>query len=236
MIGIIRDGKSDYVVIKKFISCILGECNDDVFFEFDQPNAMRDMTERYFDKAKKEPQYGLYTDSAKAFVKDVLEIIGTAFFGLSEEKEAPLNNNDLIVLNTDSEVTLGKTEYYFSDWCYTLNSLMWLAIEKFYDNMAKQGYTHKELPLILPFVPFPCIEILVASCMEDYDAEKHRKYRAKPDLKHHVWRNDDTKKASEEGTIDLFIEEYIISDNLSKIYHNIPEARKFIQILSFHPN
>jgi hypothetical protein len=234
-IAIIGDGQSDYDVLKEFIKAIFIkhqhiELQDDSFLYLDSIKT-HDAMEKYFDRSKKENIYGLHTTPAKDFIQNILGFLGTAFFGLSKENKS-VSNRDIIIFNADSEVTLGNDSAYFEEWNYAIHSVIWLGIERFYEKLSKEGYSYENLPLILPIILFPCTEILVASSMEHYN-ETFRSFKAKPDLKMKVWGTDHIHTAYEEGFLQEVVKEYIIPSNLQKIYQNIPEVRRFIQILSY---
>jgi hypothetical protein len=57
---------------------------------------------------------------------------------------------------------------------------------------------------------------------------------AKPDLKQKVWATDSIDEARRNGMLKGVLEAYMTPEALDKVYQNIPEARKMIQILSFY--
>lgn len=237
LIQIIGDGSSDLDVLKQFVKSIFEKHHE---IEFPNDNFIlsdikpRDEVDRYFAESKKESKWGLYSDSAIKFKDKIKSLLFTAYNSLEKEKDS-VNNHDLIVFSTDSEVCLGnKNKAYFEEWNYTINAVICLAIEEFYDDMSQRGYVYENLPMILPIIIFPSIEILVAAAMENYDINIDRTYKANPELKQRVWGTDSIPKAYDEGYIPLAIKEYITPENLHKIYKNVPEVRKFMQILAFY--
>ena len=236
-VAIIRDGYSDFLVLKKFISTIfqhhhLIELGDDNFFEFDKPLTITDALSNYIRKAHLEnfDTFGAY---AIDFRREIGSILLTAYNRFSKEKEIILTNRDILILNSDAEKTLGLKHKYFEKWAYSINSIMWLAIEEFYDKMVEQGYEYTQLPLILPVILYPSSEILVASCMDDFDKTNYRQFNAKPALKQKVYDTDSIPLAIKNGTIKEVLDAFVIPETLSKVYKDLPEIRKFMHILTF---
>ena len=120
--------------------------------------------------------------------------------------------------------------------------MIYLAIDKFYNGMVIKGYGFKDLPIIIPLILFPSIEILVAACyLSDADKGKMRELKAKPDLKIKVWDTESIPVAIETGKIDEVLQLCFKNGNasLDEIYKSIPEARNLIHILSLsrtYPN
>lgn len=237
MIGIISDGDSDFDVLKKLTQAIFEKHHqknilDEEFYRFSKTK-VNDKLTRFFDKCKKTKDYNIHADHSKEFIQAIEGFLTIAFGTLAKQKGEFLTNKDIIILNTDSETVMKKTDSYFEEWFYFVHPILWKSIEHFYDNLTKAGYSYEQIPLVLPIIPFPCIEILVRAAMPNYD-EKYRSFNAKPDLKQDVWGTDYIPDAYENESISMTLEDYIIPQNIESIYRHIPEARKFIQILSFN--
>ncbi|WP_338793441.1 hypothetical protein [Bernardetia sp. MNP-M8] len=238
MIGIISDGDSDFDVLKKLVQAIFEKhsqknISDEEFYRFDKIKTFDAMQSYFDDCRKKQKGYGLHDFHTKEFIKNIIEFLVTSFYKLTQEKETPINNQDIIIFNADSEMIMGKNTAYFEEWLYFIHPVLWKAIEHFYDKLVLAGYSYEQIPLVLPIIPFPCIEILVRAAMPNYD-EKYRNLKAKPELKQEVWGVDTIPTAYKNGYIAMTLEDYIIPQNIEMIYKHIPEARKFIQILSFN--
>lgn|GEM_PF-976187 len=239
-IAVIRDGHSDYCVIRQFVSAIFEHHHSvklkyDDFFEEDVLN-ISDPINRYIDKSdKKNADYTLYGKHADELKNEVFIVLHTAFNKLSKEKGIFFSNQNVLIVNTDAEKILNKKDSYFEKWAYTLNAVLWLAIEEFYNKMTEMGYAYESLPLILPLILFPSSEILVAACMYDFAKEKEnfRSLKAKPDLKQKVYETDSIPRAFRTGKLLEVLSAFVVPDSLQDIYKQIPEVRKFMQILSF---
>ena len=236
-VAIIRDGYSDFLVLKKFISTIfqhhhLVELGDDSFFEFDKPLTITDALSNYIRKAPLE-NFDTFGTFATDFRREISGILLTAYKRFEKEKNTCLTNKDILILNSDAEKTLGIKHRYFEKWAYSLYSVLWLTIEEFYNKMVEQGYDYLQLPLILPVILYPSSEILVASCMDDFDKTDYRNFNAKPALKKAVYDTDNIPQAIENGTVKQVLDLYVIPENLSKVYKDLPEVRKLMHILAF---
>jgi hypothetical protein len=248
-VTIIGDGYTDYVVLKKFVSVIferlcieksgltfLGDYESDKSLDkkISEIN-IGDAVAQFLGKANKNNGYGLFSKQAIALKKDIVEVL-TKVLIIIQKKDIALSERDLLIISSDSERPLGNKHNYFQKWAYSLEAICWLAIEEFYSQMIEQGYEYQYLPLVLPLIFFPSIEILVAACTEsapDFD-HQCRSLVAKPDLKQKVWATDSIDEARRNGMLKGVLEAYMTPEALDKVYQNIPEARKMIQILSFY--
>jgi hypothetical protein len=236
-IAIIRDGFSDYCVLKYFVSAIFeyhysAKLTEDNFFDLEQLN-ISNAVAKYVSKSAEDKNYGLYSKNADQLRSEITGILFTALKKFEREKEVGLCNKDILVINSDAEKILKHKHNYFNEWAYILNGILWFAIEKFYEEMVKKNYTYENLPLILPLILFPSSEILVASCMYDFNRGNFRELKAKPDLKCKVYNTDNIPKAIQTGKLNEVLSTFIIPEAIKDIYKEIPEARKFIQILSY---
>lgn len=237
MIGIISDGQSDFDVLKKLVQAIFEKHHqktilDEEFYRFTKMKSF-DAMQTYFDKCKK-GGYGLHQNHTDEFIKEINGFLVEAVYRLTKEKEGNnITNQDIIIFNADSEIIMGKNVDYFKEWLYFIHPVLWKAIEHFYEKLILRGHSYEHIPLVLPIIPFPCIEILVRAAMPNYD-EKYRSFKAKPELKQEVWGESHIPTAYDNGYISMTLEDYIIPKNIEAIYRHIPEARKFIQILSFN--
>jgi len=223
IIAVVRDGHSDSLVLKQFMKTLLSqhkvELGDDNFYEFKDLKLV-DIIDKY------KLNYG-----EKGFIDDIASILFVSFEKLLKEKET-ITNNDIIILNSDSEKVLGERKKYFEDWAYNVNHNLWKAADVFYEKMVSAGYNYKNLPLVIPLVLFPCSEILVASCMYDFQRENCRKMKPKPELKYKVYESDNIPEVLNNGYLKDVLDTYIIPEHIESIYREIPEARRLIHILS----
>ena len=236
-IAVVRDGPSDYRVIRQFITAIFKQhhsidLNDSNFIDLDL--RINDTMARYIDTADKTEDYSLFSKHAKELRNGVSTVLYTAL-GRVRREVGDLSNKDVLIVYTDTEKKLQAKNRYFEQWACTLNSVLWLAIEEFYEKMVNQGYEYEHLPLALPLILFPSSEILVAACMYDFKKENFRTLEAKPALKQKVYGTDTIPSAVQSGKLEEVVSTFVVPDMLKDIYREIPEARQLMQILCFTP-
>jgi len=238
---IIGDGYSDYVVLKQFVLAIFkgSGANDSHLDFFEDYKALEPLkidrfVNHFIDKAAKKNSYDLFGEQATELKKQVVNsLINT--LKMLQKKNIALDNHDLLIISSDSEKPLGHRNNYFQKWAYSVEAILEVAIDEFYHQLVEQGYSEQYLPLIVPLICFPSIEILVAACTEDIlDFDNQcRSLQAKPALKQKVWGTDSIDEARRNGMLYGVLEAYMTPDALDKIYKNIPEARKMIKMLNF---
>lgn len=241
IIAVIRDGHSDYCVIKHLIISIFKchcsvELQEDNFFEFESLNISQSL-QKYLNKASKENDYSRYSDHAEELKDRIFQVLHTALGKILKETEIPLSNQDILILSADTELILDphnrRKDDIIKATISNLDGVIWSAIEDFYDKMLTYGHSYTDLPLILPLILFPSSEILVASCMYDFRQQNFRALKPKPDLKQKVYETDSIPEAFENGKLEEVLSMYVVPETLNDIYREIPEARKLIQILSY---
>ena len=241
IIAVIREGHSDYCVIKHLIVSIFKchcsvELQEDNFFEFESLNISQSL-QKYLATARRENDYSRYSDHAEELKDRIFQVLHTALGKISKETEIPLSNQDVLILSADTELVLDpnnrKRDDIIKATISKLESVIWLAVEDFYDRMVTYCYSYTDLPLVLPLVLFPSSEILVASCMYDFRQQNFRALRPKPDLKQKVYETDNIPEAFESGKLEEVLSMYVVPEKLDRVYRAIPEARKLIQILSY---
>lgn len=236
--GIIREGYSDYCVIRKFVTSIFNrhhptDLQDDNFFDLDHLNFSKAIG-KYVSKADKAGDYTLYGVYAGELRRQIIDILHGSLSIFADYKGDWPSSQDLLILSTDTEKVLKRKHNYFRDWSYTLSGVVWMAVEEFYSRMTDIGYDYENLPLILPLILFPSSEILVAACMYDFRKENFRVMEAKPLLKQKVYETESIPTAIQSGKLEEVLSLFLVPDALKDIYKEIPEVRKFMQIMSFN--
>ena len=234
-IGIIRDGESDFYVVRKLLKVIFEKerqetLNDDNFLNFDSQDFS--FYNELNDFIRKRSKNCIFEDNEfQKFSNKIITKIFTAFTRMSREFEGT-TNKDILVLYSDSEKLLVKDENYFTDWAYSIRQIFDYSIDKFYHKISKEGYSYNNIPLIIPMILFPSSEIIVASCMYDFDRANIRELKPTPALKEKVYGFSNIPEAFDNNAIEETINTYLVSDNLNDIYRLTPELRKVIHILS----
>ena len=233
--GILRDGYSDYCVLQQFISAIIQKhcskkISEENFFDFEQLN-ISNAVAKYVSKSKTD--YNLYNSYANDLRQSIITVLFAALKKFENEKDIKMSNRDILIINADAEKILKKKHNYFVEWAYRFDTLLWLAIEEFYDKMVINGYTYECLPLVFPVILFPSSEILVAACMYNFNRENFRNLKAKPHLKMRVYETDSIPEALENGKLREILSTFVTHESLNDVYKEIPETRKLIQSISF---
>jgi hypothetical protein len=189
-VAILRDGYSDFLVVRKFIKCILnshkGEILDDKsFIDLEQLNITNPLV-KYIDKVSRSKDYSYHSEEATVLIKELIAIYFACYSRFQREFDV-ITNKEVIVINADSEKLLIERGNYFSIWAYNIKGLLLFSIEKFYEEMIKQGYTFEYLPFIVPLILYPSSEILIASCMYNITHENLRQLKPTPSLKEGLW-------------------------------------------------
>jgi len=93
--------------------------------------------------------------------------------------------------------------------------------------MIRQGYGKENLPLIIPIVPFPSTDILIAVA-----SGKARYYgKNARDLKKMLYDTTDLRTIGIEDFEELALR-HITSERINLIFERIPESRFFVNFLS----
>jgi hypothetical protein len=219
-IGIIGDGNTDRQILLKIVKSIVPWNVNEVPVE---KQSFRDAVDRYWQNPNKS-DFWFPHNSANELKRKVLETLYAAF-GDFRYNSGNVTNNDVIIASTDAEHRLANSDEYFDPWAFSLTKIFISGVESFYHTMLRQGYGKENLPLIIPIVPFPSIEILVAAArnMSDY-------YGKKPnELKTMLYGKN--KRIGPEELEDKALK-HITLDSVNVIFKHIPESRPFINFLS----
>ena len=234
-IGIIRDGESDFYVIRRLLKIIFEKeksekLSDNNFLNFDSSDFSfyNDLNE-FIRKRNKNCIFE--DDEYTKFSNKIISKIYTAFSKMRKEYDV-VTNKDILVLYSDSEKLLLNDENFFKDWAYSIKQIFDYSVDKFYHKISKQGFSYNNIPLIIPMILFPSSEIIVASCMYDFSKEKIRELKPTPTLKQKVYNYPNIPDAFENNAIEETLDTYLVSENLNEIYKVTPELRKIIHMLS----
>ena len=154
-IAIIKDGYSDFLILKSFISSTFKH-EQNIYLEeknFIDIKGLKigEGIEKYLDNANKDNEVSV---NGKHAIKLKNSIINVLYASSNNEN---FNNKDILILNGDAEHKLIKHENFFEDWVRKLYSIIYLSIDEFYEKMNFRGYTYQNLPIIIPLILFPSI-------------------------------------------------------------------------------
>lgn len=240
-IAIIRDGESDFLVLKRLLSVLFeryrnASLEDENFLNL-KDLSPRDIVEKFVDKGKSE-NYAAFGKQAEEFRRRIKGLLHAGLKALRNEKEA-VSNRDILILYTDAELALVDSSHYNDDnrHAYSLRTQMQLAIDEFYQALAQQYEAFETLPFIVPIILFPSSEILVAAFIGELgsknDRKNYRKYEA-IDLKQYVYDSKSIHEVIHTGQLEKKLNAYIVNDEetINRVYKELPELRTLLHILA----
>ena len=234
-IAILRDGYSDFLVLKKLLQCIITKhklevLDDSCFLDLGTLNIVEPL-KKYLNKASKTEDYSYHSEVANELIRELVAIYFGCYSRFTKELDV-VTQKEIMIIYADSERLLMDRNNYFKDWAYSIKGLINLSIEIFYEKMVGIGYNFGSLPFIVPLILFPSSEILVATCTHHAHTEKLRELNPNPSLKQKVYGTDSIHDAIENGELVKALDTYLIDENLEEIYKEIPEARILMQSLT----
>jgi hypothetical protein len=222
-IGIIGDGVTDRLILLKIVKSIVPWNVNEVPI---QRQSFRVAIDKYWQNSN-ENDFWFPHNSANEPKKKVSEILYAAFNDF-QYNSGNVTDNDILIASTDTERHLNNPDFFFEWWAFSLTKIFISGIESFYHYMIHHQSRGKEnLPLIIPILPFPSTDILVAAArnMSGY-------YGRKPnELKRMLYDTDNLRTIPPEDFEDLALK-HITPDSINLIFKHIPESRPFINFLS----
>lgn len=123
-------------------------------------------------------------------------------------------------------------EDYFKDWAFMIDSAICKGIKRFLHRLCIQGYNVDEIPCIVPFIPFPSVDVLIAVAKTvSKDFMTVRGCRAR-ELKKTLYQTTNLSLLDSSQLHEKALQ-YISQDALNKIYSELPEARTLLDVLYF---
>jgi hypothetical protein len=168
--------------------------------------------------------------AAERLANGVLNTLQGGFQELAAQIGRPLTDEDLIIVSSDAERCLASAETFFSDWAWIVDKIVWRGIERFYDVMCQQGFGKQQLPSVVPFVPFPSTDIVVAAARGNIGTAL-RGLKA-TQLKRLVYGTEDLYALSELKFRECALQAFD-AVGLRRIFQLVPEARVLLQYLTF---
>jgi hypothetical protein len=234
-IGIIADGGTDREILKTLVRCAL--LNDDEIEKNTkivllQRQIIRDHIEEFLFIASRDNNYTLSGSHSQRLIDRIVATLYGAFTELGTFSNRPLNNKDLIILNSDAERTLKSAECYFEDWASMLTKLIIFGIEKYYHHKAKQGYNLENEPFIIPLILFPSTDILVLAAKSAFSHRFNGFDQNAPRLKRIIYGTDDLRRLNSDDFTAKALN-FITNQSISSIYKYLPETRLFLHTLTW---
>jgi hypothetical protein len=233
-IAVIRDGFSDYLVIKKFLITLFNDNSEDELTDknFIDLDSLRifDPLSKYLEKVSKSEDYTFDSEPAKELVSSLLPIYFASINKLSRELEE-ITNREILIIHADAERLLMTNSKYFDNWAYSIKEIIQYSIEQFYDKLILRGYQYKNIPFLIPLIFFPSSEVLVASCMFDFKQHNIRELKPTPALKRKVYESASIPEAIKNNKLEVALNKFITPENVQKSYKELPEIRLLIHSL-----
>lgn len=228
-IVIIRDGATDFKIIRKLVLEIARSNNTEIANEiFHEIDAIKldGATKKYLKDAMKEKDYTIFSKHAKELKNSIFLVLNRVFLYCENNLTSGISSRDIFILHDDTDIKLGESKNYFKEWAHSLSFIFQLAIQEFYNEKVKQGYSFENLPVILPLLFFPSTEILIIAFKNRNQFENERKKEAWG-LKEYLYKTTNLHSLSDNDLNQCALN-YIQSDSLNVIFSSLPEIRNFL--------
>jgi hypothetical protein len=210
-IAIVSDGVTDFEILKTLIK--------EVVFSESGVVIPDDTTQKR----------GLYDEPATKLKNEIILVLKKVvkeiedFFYIST---GSFSHYDLLILNDDTDKKLSTSKDFLNEWAHSVVMVFYLAVQEFYEEKISQGYTFKNLPIILPLIFFPSTEILVAAfrCNDDFESFRNQDATA---LKKMLYQTHNLRNLQENELNDLALK-FINSNLLEQVFAKLPEIRIFL--------
>ena len=229
-VGLVADGNTDKEILAKVVTCLFE--NDERCHVLSLRQSFRDCVDQFTQMSSKSGNYCLSGRPATELRKKILRILFAALRDFENLCKRDLFHRDLMVLNTDAEFYLVHSDRYFSErWALCLTSSFLKAAEEFYHHQSNR-YRWTNLPMILPLVFFPSIDVLVAAAKTRHDQSfSYRGLRARV-IKKNLYGTEDLRDLQREQLEDVALR-YITRDSVRSAYELLPEFRTFFRTMAW---
>ncbi len=150
-------------------------------------------------------------------------MLESAIFKFEKHIGKPLSCRDRVILATDAERKLAHKDRYFEEWAWVVPRLLEQAIEKWYHYRIGHGYARADLPVVLPVVFFPSIDVLVAAAKDAFDPRGLRP----AELKRRLYGTDDLRSVGPDRFGEMGLN-CITPEGIENIWKMVPEVRLFL--------
>lgn len=227
IIGIVADGATDREIVGHLSTTLLTGKN--IGRQSTQVVHLRQTIRDSIDRFWKSDQGEKPRDD---LAKDIVNVLSGALDDLKNGADRPLSAQDIIVLCSDSERHLSRKEDYFKTWALAVENTICKGIKKFLNRLCSHGHDVGETPLIVPFIPFPSVDILIAvarTVSGDFSQVRGQQARA---LKKALYETDNLSSLNPDQLQKKALR-HISQDALNKIYRELPEARTLFDVFYF---
>jgi len=226
---LVADGGTDQRILERIVqtcSRASGVARASLKVEHLRGVTLRDDIDRYWAATKKADSPSILK-ARDAFVKGTISLLESTSSKFKDLIGRPLSCRDRVILATDAERRLAHVDRYFDEWAWVVPRLLEQSVEKWYHRKVAYGYPRANLPVILPVVFFPSIDVLVAAARAARgDAFDPRGLDA-PQLKRQLYGTDELRSVSPEAFERVALE-HLTDEGIESIWKMVPEVRLFL--------
>jgi len=234
-LGIIADGSTDQEIIARLAKCLLENADpaESSLEEVMLGQSLYDYTNTFRIKASQTRDYSFCSKHALDLRNGIVTVLLAAIAEFQSKIPRELRDCDLLVLHTDAELVLSSPEKYFEEWAVVISKIFLIAIEEFYHKTSQRGWQWEHLPLVVPLVPFPSTDILVAAAKTENSGTFGFHGRKAREIKIALYGVDDLRHLREEELKQKALD-FITPAACKAIYRHIPESRIFLRTLAWN--
>ncbi len=235
-IAIVRDGSTDFKILKTLVKEVVFsetgiEISDESFIDLTELTSVKldGAIKKYIKLADTTQKRGVYDEPATKLKNEIILVLKKVVKEIEDRyyiSTGSFSNCDLLILNDDSDKKLSVSKDFLNEWAYSVVMIFYLAVQEFYEEKISQGYTFRNLPIILPLIFFPSTEILVAAFRHNDDFDLYRNQDA-PALKQMLYGTNNLKTLQEDEFSELALR-FINSTLLEQVFAKLPEIRVFL--------
>jgi len=226
---LVADGGTDQRILERIAqtcSEVSGVSRASVKVEHLRGVALRDDLDRYW-RATQSADSASTLKGRAALVEGTFKVLQSALFKFEKLLGRPLCCRDRVILSTDAERRLAHVDRYFEEWAWVVPRLLEKAVERWYHRRVNYGYSRTNLPVILPVVFFPSIDVLVAAAKSTTKDAFDPRGLEPNELKRRLYGTDELRCVSPEALESKALQ-YLTDDGIESIWKMVPEVRLFL--------
>ncbi|MBN1594034.1 MAG: hypothetical protein JW941_12395 [Candidatus Coatesbacteria bacterium] len=230
-IGIVADGSTDLVIMARFLMAVLEPANPCKEVSLGQRLSV--CMDPFRQKSSKTAGYGLFEKPSKELKNGIVRVIHSAVGELRDQIPRDLSHQDVILLTTDAEWTIGdQDEWHKEPRALIINRVFDWAITAFYNTIGNRD-SWEYLPLIIPLVLFPSTDILVAAARSNHDVSFDIRGKKARELKQKLYGCTDLNQLRTDD-LEKKALQYLTFEGCKRIYSLLPESRVLLRTLTWH--
>ncbi|MBM3474683.1 MAG: hypothetical protein FJX75_15575 [Armatimonadetes bacterium] len=227
-VGTIADGATDHQALHASVRSAVPDRESLIAIRLGQ--TIRDQVNEFGRGCSTAGRRWFCDTPAERLRQRVVAALIAAMDELQSHAHRAIGPRDLIVLSTDSEQSLRSRQASLEDHSVLLPAILMRATEEFYERRVGWGYQRDVLPLVVPFVTFPSIDLVVAAAKVPAGESFAHWYGLRPrQMKRELYGVEDLRllPAIEFGERGLA---HITREACGAIYQRVPAARPLLRI------